>query len=245
MGDYHVTVTPEAAAAARRRSGSDIDWEALDQQLIPTTPVVLAAFALEFAAVFGMAASLLVAAPTPTRGLFVRRPDYRLRMIGFTCTAISVIAYVLAGSAASALLHRGAGRRARLAKASTVLSHFISPQKMRARLEARTPRGQLDGDTSRHQPLVLAAVAVVGLELILLATGVVSVAILAGVVPISLLAFMVRHEMRAAARTSGAERRVHLRSVFITTKALRDTLMFGAAHLLVVLVLPGLLDSVG
>jgi hypothetical protein len=241
MDDYHVTLTPDEVAAARVRAGREVDWEAIDQQTIPTTPVVVAAFALEFAAVFGMAASVLLVLPVRRR--FLGGPDYRLRGLGITSAVIAAIAYALAATAGIAQLHRGPQRRRWLARASGVLSHLVSAERMRRRLAARTPSGALADDPGRHLPLVLAGLALVSLEALLWLTGVVGPAVVTAIVPVALLVAMVRYEMVSVARTSGARQRVHRKSVYVTAKALRDTLMFAGGHLVTVVVLPNVFEA--
>lgn len=237
MDGYHVTLTPDEVAAARVRAGREVDWDAIDEQSIPTTPVVVAALAVEFAAMFGMAASVLLLLPVRRRGFF-GTPDYRLRGLGIVSAVVAVIAYVLAATAGIAQLHRGPQRRRWLTRATTVLSHLVSAEKMRSRLAARTPSGSLADDSGRHLPLLLVGLALVTLEVLLWITGVVGPAVAAGIVPVALLVAMVRYEMVSVTRTSGARQRVHRKSVYVTAKALRDTLMFAAGHLLAVIVLP-------
>lgn len=236
MDDYHVKLTPDEVAAGRVRAGREADWDAIDQQTIPTTPVVVAALALEFAAMFGMAASVLLLLPVRRR--FLGGPDYRLRGLGITSAVIALIAYVLAATAGIAHLHRGPQRRRWLTRATSVLSHLVSAEKMRRRLAARTPSGTLADDPGRHLPMLLVGLTLVTLEVLLWLTGVVGPAVAAGIVPVALLVAMVRYEMVSVTRTSGARQRVHRKSVYVTAKALRDTLMFAAGHLLAVIVLP-------
>ncbi|MBW3661700.1 MAG: hypothetical protein KY469_01265 [Actinobacteria bacterium] len=81
------------------------------------------------------------------------------------------------------------------------------------------------------------------LEVVLWVTGVVGPAVAAGIVPVALRVAMVRYEMVSVTRTSGARQRVHRKSVYVTAKALRDTQMFAAGHLLAVIVLPRVVEA--
>lgn len=222
--DYHVTITPEEVMAAP--APDQAYWEALERQRVPTTPTVVGGLALEFAALFGVTASICFMFPRSS-GFATGSPS-RLWSLGFVLAGLAIVAYLVAILVAWAASARGPERFRRLGLATRIISRIIPPKSLRRKLHKLESEV---GSAVVSQELVWPAIALLVVDGALVITGQITGMLLTGMVPLALMLAMLVRQANLVDRSEGAEREVRQAAAVVLESMLLQTLVVASVHL--------------